>query len=177
MTISPHSSPCSSDPGDPAPGASGGDAFVPRRLAGWLLPVAAAAALGVASCATPPPPVEPPPPAPAPPPEVVIRDKAVIESIRVLTLESFPVQAFVVVNGYLPDAATTIERTTQSRTGNAITVEILTVRPQSAVATTALVPFDRNIPLEIDGLPAGTYSVDVNGVTTTFALARDNIAP
>jgi len=38
-----------------------------------------------------------------------------------------------------------------------------------------LVPFEEIIPLEVYGLPAGTYTVNVNGVQGTFDLEVDNI--
>jgi len=38
-----------------------------------------------------------------------------------------------------------------------------------------LAPFEEIIPLEVYGLPAGTYTVDVNGVQATFDLEVDNI--
>jgi len=38
-----------------------------------------------------------------------------------------------------------------------------------------LAPFEETIPLEVYGLPAGTYTVEVNGVQGTFDLEMDNI--
>jgi inhibitor of cysteine peptidase len=36
-------------------------------------------------------------------------------------------------------------------------------------------PFEETITLEVYGLTAGTYTVDVNGVQSTFDLEVDNI--
>jgi len=38
-----------------------------------------------------------------------------------------------------------------------------------------LAPFEETIPLEVYGLPAGTYTVEVNGAQGTFDLEMDNI--
>ena len=37
------------------------------------------------------------------------------------------------------------------------------------------VPFEDTIPLDVYDLPAGAYTVDVNGVTNTFTLDVDNV--
>ena len=38
-----------------------------------------------------------------------------------------------------------------------------------------IAPFEETIPLEVYGLSAGTYTVDVNGVQGSFVLEIDNI--
>ena len=38
-----------------------------------------------------------------------------------------------------------------------------------------IAPFEEVIPLEVYGLPAETYTVEVNGVQGTFDLEIDNI--
>jgi inhibitor of cysteine peptidase len=42
------------------------------------------------------------------------------------------------------------------------------------VCTQALVPFEETIPLDVEGLLAGEYTVNVNGVMATFTLDVDN---
>jgi hypothetical protein len=56
-------------------------------------------------------------------------------------------------------------------------VTITTVRPADQACTEALVPFEEVISLDVRGLDAGTYAVDVNGVRDTFELAMDNRLP
>ena len=41
----------------------------------------------------------------------------------------------------------------------------------------ALVPYEQAVPLEVAGLPAGVYTVTVNGISDTFELAVDNVLP
>jgi len=105
----------------------------------------------------------------------VVEGVASVEDIDILILESFPVQVNVVAWGNLPDGCTTIDEVIQERDGNTFRVTITTVRPVGMVCTEALEPFERVIALDVYGLPAGVYTVDVNGVTGTFELAVDNV--
>jgi len=57
-----------------------------------------------------------------------------------------------------------------------IAVTIGTTRPADAVCATVLVDFEEVVPVDVLGLPAGTYTVDVNGVLATFTLTVDNTA-
>ena len=118
-----------------------------------------------------------PAPPTSPPGDEVILGEAVVEDIDILILESFPVQVNVVVRGNLPDGCTRIDRVIKERDGNTFTVTITTVRPADAVCTEALVPFEELISLDVYGLPAGVYIVDVNGVSDTFELTVDNVPP
>jgi inhibitor of cysteine peptidase len=105
----------------------------------------------------------------------VIEGMALVEDIDILILESFPVQVNVVARGNLPDGCTTINEVIQERDGNTFRVTITTVRPVGMVCTEALVPFEKVIALDVYGLPAGVYTVDVNGVGDTFELTVDNM--
>jgi len=104
---------------------------------------------------------------------------APIEEIRLQIMESFPIQVAVVVDGYLPDGCTEIDEIDQTfdEEANTFFVEITTVRLSDAMCTQAIVPFEERISLDVRGLPAGTYTVDVNGVTDTFTLDVDNELP
>jgi inhibitor of cysteine peptidase len=106
-----------------------------------------------------------------------IKGLAPVDSIQILIQESLPVQVHVRVLGNLPDGCTTIDQTLQERQDNTITVTVTTARPGDVGCTEALVPFDKTIALDVLGLKAGTYTVTVNGVSATFTLAVDNVAP
>jgi hypothetical protein len=116
----------------------------------------------------------PTPAEPKPTSEEVIQGKAVVEEIDTQILESFPVQVHVLARGYLPDGCTEIDEIEQARSGQAFQVTITTVRPADALCTEALVPFEEVVALDVLGLQAGTYTVDVNGITDSFELAVDN---
>lgn len=101
-------------------------------------------------------------------------DMANIESIDILTLESFPVQINVIAEGYLPDGCTEIDNISKEKEGNNFNITITTKRPKDAICTQAIESFNETIPLEVKGLSAGNYTVNVNGVTGSFELAVDN---
>ena len=144
---------------------------LPRAL--WLLMFLAV--LVLTACGTP----APDPGGDAPGDEPVIAGMAQVENIDILLMESFPLQVSVYVEGYLPDGCTEIDQISETfdPENNTFLVEITTVRPAEAICTQVIVAFEENVPLDVYGLPAGTYTVDVNGVTGTFTFDVDNILP
>ena len=100
---------------------------------------------------------------------------AVVESIEILVLESFPLQIHVIVKGYLPDGCTEIDRVEEERDGNTFTVTMTTKRPKDMMCTQAIVFYEEEVPLDVYGLKAGTYDVNVNTMTDSFELFTDNI--
>jgi len=102
---------------------------------------------------------------------------AMVENIDVLLLESSPVQVNVVARGNLPDSCAEISDIAKQRDGNSFLVTITTSRPADAMCAQALVPFEEVIPLDVLGLPAGVYTVNVNGLSDTFTLDVDNVPP
>lgn len=114
---------------------------------------------------------------PAPAGEQVITGLASVASVDALVLESFPVQVHAIAQGNLPDGCTEIDQTLQQRTGNVFEVVLTTKRPADAMCTMAIEPFEETIPLDVLGLPAGDYTVTVNGIGDTFTLAVDNKLP
>ncbi|HWQ95938.1 MAG TPA: hypothetical protein VN368_01060 [Candidatus Methylomirabilis sp.] len=104
-----------------------------------------------------------------------IYGNATVESIEIISLESFPVQIKVNARGYLPDGCTRIQGITKEKKENTFFVTIRTVRPADAFCTQAIVPFQEMISLDVYGFKAGIYTVDVNGVKGTFELETDNI--
>lgn len=113
-------------------------------------------------------------PAPVAPDNLVDAGPASVASIDVLMLESFPVQVNVVAQGNLPDGCTSIGDITTERQDNQFAVTMGTVRQTGVPCTEALVAFEQTIPLDVAGLPAGVYTVAVNGVQGQFELAVDN---
>jgi len=99
---------------------------------------------------------------------------AEVTEIDILILESFPVQVHVVASGYLPNPCTKIEEIIQSRESNNFFVTIKT-KSSLLPCIQVLTPFEETIALDVYGLPAGTYNVNVNGIEDTFTLEIDNI--
>lgn len=119
---------------------------------------------------------EPALPAVSAPSEVVIRDADVSE-VELQVLESFPVQVKAVVKGYLRDGCTKIASVEQNIdiASKTIRIVIKTARPADMMCIQVIVPYEETIPLSVYGLAAGNYTVDVNGVTRSFRLERDNL--
>jgi uncharacterized protein YraI len=98
---------------------------------------------------------------------------AVVESLEVQLLESFPVQGNAVLRGYYPDACTVIDSYDQVMAGPTIRLRMTTRRTAEQCAQ-VITPFEQIIPLNIMGLPAGNYDVRVNELVTPFSLSVDN---
>jgi len=105
--------------------------------------------------------------------EVVAINAAPIDSLRIETLETFPVQQILVVSGTLPNGCTYLNTPTQLRDGNVFYVSLDT-RIEGEICTEALVPFEERIALQVTGLPAGVYVVNINGREISFELEGDN---
>ncbi|GJM42859.1 MAG: hypothetical protein DHS20C20_31410 [Ardenticatenaceae bacterium] len=91
-------------------------------------------------------------------------------------MESFPVQVNVRARGDLPDGCTSIDNVATTQQGTTFNINITTLRQTGELCTEALVPFEETISLEVLGLPAGTYAVNVNGINGSFTLQVDNVA-
>jgi hypothetical protein len=103
---------------------------------------------------------------------------AVVKSIEILLLESFPLQVHAVVRGDLPDAGcTTIASVDQVREGNTFKLTLVTTTDPLAVCAQVLTPFEEVVPLDVYGLPAGIYTVEAGDIQTTFEFTVDNILP
>lgn len=100
-----------------------------------------------------------------------------VDEVYVMVMESLPATAAVVIRGHLADGCTSIIDALMKIDEDAgfFKVSLGTYRDPDAMCTMALVPFEEVIELPILGLPAGTYTVEVNGITTTFELAVDNV--
>ena len=109
-------------------------------------------------------------------PDEITTGEAPVGRIDINLMESFPVQASVTIHGNLPDGCTQISHVVQTTDGYNIMLDVFTERPIGALCTQAVVPFEQTLPLDIDGLPAGTYTVDVNSVIGTFELAVANVS-
>ncbi|RMG92211.1 MAG: hypothetical protein D6706_17290 [Chloroflexi bacterium] len=140
----------------------------------WLMLVAIILVACGGDTSTPTPTETAVPPTAPPAPETGL---APVESIQLLIMESFPVQVSVMVRGELPDNCTQIDRIETNRTNNQFNVAISTLRDASTECTDSPVPFEETIPLDVENLDAGTYTVSVNGITGSFTLDVDNRIP
>lgn len=102
--------------------------------------------------------------------------RAQVEEVAIQILESFPVQVEVVIGGNFRDSCTEVDKVDQQFVPekNIFWIEIRTVRTTDDACAQVLTPFEETVPLEVYGLPAGTYTVDVSGTRETFSLDVDN---
>ena len=100
--------------------------------------------------------------------------EAKVTGVEVIVAESFPPQYFAVAIGQLPDGCTEIDGATQTVQARTIKITLTTTRPNDAMCTTAVQPFKENIPINVDGLSAGQYTVEVNGVPANLNLTEDH---
>lgn len=107
--------------------------------------------------------------------EYALGSEATIEEMSVNIMESFPVQVSVTLVGYLPDGCVDIEEIKTSREEQTFTIDVVTRRLTGDVACTmAIVPFEESVSLDVEGLPAGEYTVQAGDLTQTFTLEADN---
>ncbi len=100
--------------------------------------------------------------------------EANVTGVEVLVAESYPPQYFAVVSGQLPDGCTEINGSTQTTQARSIKITLTTTRPDDTMCTTAVQPFEETISIKVDGLSAGQYAVEVNGVPATLNLTEDH---
>lgn len=103
----------------------------------------------------------------------VPQNLAPINSLAIIDAESFPVQKILVVKGDLPNGCTYINDPKQLRDGNVFFIQ-LTTRQEGELCTEALVPYEKNIPLNIQNLPSGVYLVNINGREMSFEIEMQN---
>jgi len=106
-----------------------------------------------------------------------IHGEAVVEDVEILFLESFPLGVHAVASGYLPDPCTEIDEISVERKRNHFEVLITTLREAEVMCAQVLEAFEENIPLDVYGLPAGDYTVTVNGIDAEFTFVQDNSLP
>lgn len=106
-----------------------------------------------------------------------VEELATVEEIDILIAESYPVQVFVVMKGYLPDTCTEIGPMIQNREGNTFDIIVKTHYYQQGdcICSNLMIPYTEIISLQVYGLPTGNYTVDVNGVQGSFTLEIDNV--
>ncbi len=101
--------------------------------------------------------------------------RANVETIEIVMRESFPVQISANIKGTVSDSCTQVGPITQERDGNTFRITVGATRPQGAMCTQVITPFEQSITIDAVGLKAGTYIVEANGLTQTFQLTTDNI--
>ncbi len=96
-----------------------------------------------------------------------------VEGLTLNVMESFPVQVSAKVDGNLADGCVVLDEIKVSRGEETFELKFETHREGDA-CTQALVPFEETVSLDVEELPAGTYTVVAGDVSETFTLDVDN---
>lgn len=99
---------------------------------------------------------------------------APVESIDIFVLESFPVQIDVLINGHLPNPCYQIARIENNQYGDTFYIKVF-MKYNDLNCIQVIKPYKEKVALNVYGLVAGIYQVNVNGVVSSFTLNTDNI--
>jgi inhibitor of cysteine peptidase len=94
---------------------------------------------------------------------------AMIDSVEVLILESFPVQYNAIIQGNFRNGCESIDTVSQITANQKITVLVGT-KSTGEFCTQALVPFSETITLNTKDLIQGQVTLEVNGLISTFNI-------
>ena len=103
---------------------------------------------------------------------VVITVDADVKEIQIHATDTYPLQASVTVSGELPDSCTQIGKADQTVGGKTIYLKVTMDRPITAVCSEGVVPYEKSFPLDVKGLSAGKYTVNVNDVTSSLEIPQ-----
>ena len=79
---------------------------------------------------------------------------------------------YAMITGTYPDACTRISGVEQVVSGTTITIALSTAAPEDLMCAQMLSPFGIDLLIATGGLLPGEYTLDFNGVTTTFTLGE-----
>jgi hypothetical protein len=85
-----------------------------------------------------------------------------------------PIPVQVIVNGNLPDSCAQVEHMRQAQDGSHFGITLSTIPSSAEGCVQDTLPFRILIPLNIVNLPAGSYTVDVNGSPASFEISTGN---
>lgn len=110
--------------------------------------------------------------------DATLQNLVMVDSVDVLLLESFPVQVSITVAGNKSVPCVELQPVAVSREGDLFTVVIAETSLGPAETCIAVLdPFELSVALDVLGLSAGTYRVNVNGTEAQFSLDVDNVGP
>jgi len=93
-----------------------------------------------------------------------------VDGVEVEVGVGSPIPVHVIVSGSLPGTCAQIEHVQQQQDGSTFRVSVSAVPSVAEDCIQDTLPFKIGIPLNVVNLPAGSYAVEVNGVSTTFNL-------
>ena len=100
--------------------------------------------------------------APRPGDDQLLRGEIYLDSVDLLTMESYPLQFALILKGNLPTPCHEIRVVvSESDAENKINLEVYSLADPDAICVQMLQPFEQNIPL--GSFPSGHYTVWING--------------
>lgn len=106
--------------------------------------------------------------------EAHARQPAHIDTVSAALIQTFapgPPTVHVIIAGYKSIPCVDLEPVGIAWEGKRLLLAVAETPPDPASICIAMVdPFEITVPLDVTGIPAGEYTVDVNGTTTTLNL-------
>ena len=99
---------------------------------------------------------------------------ATVNRVEVVSSPGNPPRYAAMASGSLPDGCTKLGRASQRVAATTIKVTLPTQPAEGTCSQLAAAPFKETIPLRVNGLSAGSYTVDVNGTVASFFLTEDH---
>ncbi len=96
--------------------------------------------------------------------------QAQVQSVDVRLLDTDPPQVNAVVRGNLSEACATLAPAQVSYSFNVFEINLYAVSPTDRGCAQISAPFETTMPLDVRDRPAGTYTVNANGVSAVFTL-------
>lgn len=102
-----------------------------------------------------------------------------LNSVSTIVTDAIPIQVLLMINGELPTPCYQFGQINQRLKDNKFEVSMhLAPLLPNTICVEVTQPFEKIVPLQVYGLPAGTYEYTVNGQHDgTFSLTTDNIFP
>ena len=97
-----------------------------------------------------------------------------VDQVEVEVGVGSPIPVQVIVSGNLPDSCAQIELVQQKQDGTRFQITVSTIPSSAEGCVQDTLPFRLVIPLNITNLPAGSYSVEVNGSHAGFDVNTAN---
>ncbi len=105
------------------------------------------------------------------------RYEAQTQSVQVQVQEGNPQQASAVVRGILSEACARLDESRVEYSNNTYKITVYATSPTDHGCAAVISPFETTVALDIQGKPAGTYTVTANGVDAVFTLKGAQPAP
>jgi hypothetical protein len=99
-----------------------------------------------------------------------------IENVRAQVGVGSPIPVHVNLSGYLPDTCAQVEYTSIKQDSSNFIIELSTLATSGKDCVKDFLPFRMSIPLNTIDLPAGEYSVEVNGSHAAFELEKGDLS-